>query len=190
MTETTTKTNVAQNVLTDLTSFNAFGVVTLSDGQNVNVQLTMRHGMTADKMMADFAEYVKFLDTAARDHSVKFWDGNKSAPKQEASASPSAPKPAREGEHAGTYDDPCEFAPTKLEVIYDNGKQYFKVRGEDGKFPKFPVAIWIEVIEKAGIKESDIDPRNGYSLVGWTAKYIKNEKGNPGKVIELVKPPF
>jgi hypothetical protein len=64
-----------QGVTTDLASFNAYGVVTLSDGQQVNVQMTLRHGLAPEKAYDDFKNFVKLLDLAAQDHAVKFWDG-------------------------------------------------------------------------------------------------------------------
>lgn len=66
-----------QGISTDLASFTAFGVVTLSDGQRVNVQMTNRHGLDSNKMYADYKQYVLFLDMCAQDHNVEFWDGSR-----------------------------------------------------------------------------------------------------------------
>lgn len=177
-------TKVLQNNLTDLDSFNAYGVVTLPSGQRANVQMTMRHGMDADKMMADYLEFVTFL---GRLEGVEFWNGNKGDGKSE--PKPEQTKTSKE-EHAGTYDDPREFAASLLTVVYDKGKEYYKIAAPEGKFPKFPVTVWPEVLDKAGIDREKVSPKDGLPLLGWTAKYILNEKGNPGKVIELVKPAF
>lgn len=62
-----------QNV-TDLTSFNAYAFITLSDGQSVGVQITGRHGIPAERMYEDFKAFASFLDMCATDHAVKFVD--------------------------------------------------------------------------------------------------------------------
>ena len=182
---TSEPTKVLQNNLTDLASLNAYGVVTLANGQRVNVQMTMRHGLDADKMAADFTEFVDFLN---RLNGVEFWDGNKPKPETKTEAAPQEAK--KYNDRAGTYDDPREFDASLLTVVYDKGKEYYKISGPEGKFPKFPVVVWPEVLDKAGVDREKINPKDGLSLLGWTAKYILNEKGNPGKVIELVKPEF
>lgn len=169
-------------VSTDLTSFNAFGVITLSDGQRVNVQATMRHGMKADKLYEDFKEFVKFLDLAAQDSSVKFWDGQKGG----STGAPDAPQTASKAPSGGegTYDNPKSFQATRIRSSYDKGKLYFKVEGVEGKFPKFPVTVWPETLETMGIDYENIDPKDGHPIEA-LAYYIVNEKGNPQKVIRF-----
>jgi len=75
MAEKTEPTKVYQNNLSDLTSHNAYGVVTLENGQRVNVQFTFRHGASADHAMHDFGEYYKFLNQIAGAFDVEFWQG-------------------------------------------------------------------------------------------------------------------
>lgn len=67
-----------------------------------------------------------------------------------------------------------------------DGKTYFKVSGKAGQFPKFPVSIWPEVIER-DLCPMDELTADSYPLEGYVAYYEKNEKGNPRKVIRLVK---
>lgn len=200
-------------VSTELSSFTAFGVVTLSDLQRVNVQMTNRHGLTAEKMYEDYKEYVKFLDLCAQDHNVSFWDGNKSdgtgktppasqsAPKsvnQEAGSPPEPPEPPEpvyedvgKTETNGHKAPTGEFSCGDLTVKFMQKKPYYEIAGSDPtKFPRFPIRVWPEVLNAAGIKEEDVDPREGYSLIGWTAIYEKNEQNKPTKVIELRKPDF
>jgi hypothetical protein len=64
----------------NLSSFNAYAVIELSDGQAVNVQMTMRHGMSGEVMARDLSEYVKFLNFAAMEHGAKFGNIATSAP--------------------------------------------------------------------------------------------------------------
>jgi len=89
---------------------------------------------------------------------------------------------------AGTYDDPKTFKCTSIIVEMANGKTYTKVTGEEDKFPKWPVVVWPETLEKAGIDPQAI-PTEGISFVG-TAYYINNDNGNPAKVIRLERDPF
>jgi len=188
MTEPVVQKPTWSGISTDLNSFNAFGVVTLSDGQRANVQTTLRHGMKADKMYEDFKEFVKFLDMAAQDSSVKFWDGQKSSGTP-SDAPQTGSKPSGNGE--GTYDNPKSFTATRIRSVYDKGKVFYKVEGEEGKFPKFPVTVWPEVLEKEGINYEEIDPKEGLVLTPDSkAFYIVNEKGNPAKVISFEIPPF
>lgn len=81
--------------LTDLASFNAYAFVTLSDNQVVGVQLTGRHGITADDMYKDFQSFVTFLDLCAIDHGVKFVDKRNGMYQSEAQG----PKPAASAEN-------------------------------------------------------------------------------------------
>jgi hypothetical protein len=64
-----------QGTISDLTSFNTYGVVTLSNGKQANVQITLRHGLAPEKAYDDFKNFVKLLDLMAQDHEVVFWDG-------------------------------------------------------------------------------------------------------------------
>ena len=68
----------------DYSSLNGYGVVTLEDGQQVNVQFTMRHAMTSEQMLKDYGEYVAFLNAISS--QVKFWDGNRGSKSEKTSS--------------------------------------------------------------------------------------------------------
>ena len=84
----------------------------------------------------------------------------------------------------GSWDDSKSFKVTRINLEVSKGKAYHKVAGVEGKFPKWPVTIWPEVLEKAGIDWEDI-PTEGLAFEG-TARYVVNDAGNPAKVIELI----
>lgn len=72
------------------------------------------------------------------------------------------------------------FNAETLTATVDNGKAYWKVKG--GRFQKWGVAIYPEVLEAAGIEADPLQPQ---SLAGWVAHYQTNDKGNPKKVTRL-----
>lgn len=177
-----------QNI-TDTSSFNAFCILELPNGQTVSTQLTFRHGIPEELYFEDFQKWYRILSKISQDGGDKpyarFWDGGKVI-------TPVAPAQAAQPDKPdnGKKEYPNEFKAGRLTASSDKGKIYFKVEGEEGaKFPKFPVTIWPEVIEKAGINADEI-PVKGMALTGWIAVYEKNEKGYPGKVIELRQPDF
>jgi len=52
-----------------------------------------------------------------------------------------------------------------------------------GKFTKYGITCWPEVLEKAGLK---LDPMKENTPTGkWTATYLLNEEGKPDKVVLL-----
>lgn len=183
-------TSRVQN-LTDTASFNAFVVLELTNGQEVSTQLTFRHGIEEDAFVSDFQKWYRILDKiAAEGNHVKFHNGSK----VHTPAAPVTPEQPASG-NGEKKEYPNEFAAGLLTVEYKGSgkerKAYFRVeKPEDKKFPKFPVTVWPEVLEEAGIVASEVDPIKGFDLIGWTAVYEKNEKGFPGKVIKLVKPGF
>ena len=65
-------------------------------------------------------------------------------------------------------------------------KTYFKVQG--GKFSKFGVNIWPEILEAAGFDPDQLDPKTTYDLTGYTAYYSLKDNGKEDKVINLAKP--
>ena len=88
----------------------------------------------------------------------------------------SAPPPV----HEVAYDT---FEAAELEGSTRGDKTYWKVKG--GKFSKYGVTIWPEVLEEAGFNVNDLDPATVYSLAGYTARYVTKEDGKPDKVIKL-----
>jgi len=76
------------------------------------------------------------------------------------------------------------FEATQLVPNVNDGTVYWKVKG--GRFQKWGVTIWPEVLEKAGFVVEELDPINGRDLEGWVAVYVLDEeKGHPKKVVEL-----
>jgi hypothetical protein len=63
-------------------------------------------------------------------------------------------------------------------------KVYWKVQG--GKFSKFGVTVWPEVLEAAGFA-AEQDPTQEYNLEGYTAYYTLKDDGKPNKVVNLAK---
>lgn len=166
----------------DLSSFNAFGVVTLSDSQQVNVQMTNRHGLSVEQMYTDFKKYVEFLDLCATDSSVKFWKG-----KEQTENTVQSEKSGKSEEEPHYEYAENQSSAEKLLVEYKSGKPYFTVTGVKGT--KFPVRVWPEILEAVGIKEADVDPKEGYSLAGWTVTFEKKDKF-PSKIVGMEKPLF
>ena len=161
-------------------SVNAFIDIDIN-GESVRFQITNRYNSSAEKIVKTTTAAIEAF-TALRAQYPR-------------SVQPPQSKPAEhkqefKEEHAGTYEDPRSFKAVAVVVSMTDGKQYFKVKGEDGKFPKFPVTVWSEVLEKAGIDPNKIDMKDGHAL-NCPAYYIVNEKGNPAKVIAFGEPyPF
>lgn len=73
------------------------------------------------------------------------------------------------------------FNCTSLGATVNDGKAYWKVKG--GKFEKFGVTVWPEVLEAAGF--IDLDPMQTYSLTGYVATYSAKDDGKPDKVTAI-----
>lgn len=184
--------------LTDLTQFSTPIDVRLGSGRWARVNVTAKHGIPDDRMFEDFKNFYRFLDRVANDGDYAEFVGDLRAPfplpvhqgdyqtSSQASNQTSGETPRTNGNGQKN-----EFACGTLNVEYKNKKAYFNISGaEEGKFPKFPVRVWSEVLEAAGITEDEVDPKEGKSLLGWTAVYKKNDEGKVEKVIELRKPEF
>lgn len=177
-----------------LSSFNSWGVVTLSDGQRVNVQMTNRHGLSVEEMYKDFNRFVTFLDLCAVDHAVRFWEGKGSEQttgKAEIKADDNVETEPERKELDDDGNEVLSFSAGKLTVEYKSGKPYFQLTDANQKASKYPVRVWPEVLEGAGIKETDVDIKEGKSMTGWTAVYeTKDGTKWPAKVTALLKPSF
>lgn len=81
------------------------------------------------------------------------------------------------------------FQAHELVANVSAGKTYWKVKADGGKFGKYGVTVWPEVLEeaiKAGlIPEEELDPRITYQLTGLLAGYIETDKGR--KITRLSK---
>lgn len=110
-----TEQSEIQNVrnLSDMTSFNAYGVVELVDGQKAKIQMTFRHGMSNELASKDLDNFVAFLEHAAS-IGIKL-DGPNPLP-----AAPEAPSGNVSTEPAG-----------KPEPVYENvdGSKMYTIAG-------------------------------------------------------------
>lgn len=66
-----------------------------------------------------------------------------------------------------------------------DGQQYWKVKG--GKFSKYGVTVWPEVLEAAGFDIDALNIGQRYNLQGYVAYYQMNSENKPHKVTELVR---
>ena len=76
------------------------------------------------------------------------------------------------------------FEAETLEGSMNKGKVYWKVKG--GKFSKYGVTIWPEVLKEAGINTEELDPAQIYNMSG-KAYYTLTDDGKPQKVVRLVR---
>ena len=110
------------------------------------------------------------------------------APGQAQSAPPTVTTPP---EAAAQHEGSLSFEAESLVGSTSEGKTYWKVKG--GKFIKFGVTIWPEVLKAAGFDADILNPAMTYDLTGYTATYLLNaeksrpEKEVPDKVVKLTK---
>ena len=204
--------------LTDLTSFNAYAFVTLSDGQNVGVQITSRHGIPADRQYADFKTFVEFLDLCAKDSFVKFVDKRNGTYPSEANSKPAEKTEGAPEKKARRWDEPVPQAELPAELVdvtvdvYTQEFDVIKVLPQpDDKANvefwkdnlKFPVGAKINKAKYETIKgylshlelDKEIDPAKAgeYRVAGiqyWTegAEYEYQGQKKHYKNIVLLKP--
>lgn len=82
---------------------------------------------------------------------------------------------------AGTQSFPAE----ELVATTSQGRTYWKVKG--GKYAKWGVTVWPEVLAQAGIDVGQINTQMPFPLVGFTAHYTMKDDGNPAKVVALTR---
>lgn len=87
------------------------------------------------------------------------------------------------GQHE-TGDGLGSFPAEQMTAMVNDGKVYWKVRG--GKFQKFGVNIWPEVLEQAGFDPDEMNPVKSIDLSGYTAQYLV-EEGKAKKIVKLIK---
>lgn len=75
------------------------------------------------------------------------------------------------------------FRAKTMEATINGGKAYWKVKG--GKFDKFGITIWPEVLEDAGFNLEELDPMKVYQLDAYVAAYTLKEDGKPDKIVKL-----
>lgn len=105
-------------------------------------------------------------------------DGNGNQPARPANNPPvRQPNPVQQNGQAHS------FQAESLEATVNKGKAYWKIKG--GKFAKYGVTIWPEVLEETGFNLDELDPMQTYNLPGYTAHYTLKDDGKPEKVIKL-----
>lgn len=113
-------TSRVQN-LTDTASFNAFVVVTLSNGQEASTQLTYRHGIDENAYFEDFQKWYRILDRIAQDGGDKPYARFHNGGKASAPASPEQPiKPSDAEKPKRNYKDPISQAELPAELAETN----------------------------------------------------------------------
>lgn len=77
------------------------------------------------------------------------------------------------------------FTAKTLTATVNDGKAYWKVKG--GRFSKYGVSIWPEVLKAAGFDPDSLNVMDTYDVSGYTAYYMLNEEEKPQKVTRLAK---
>ena len=83
-----------------------------------------------------------------------------------------------------------ELTTEKIETLKNKGRLSFKVKG--GRYQKFGVTMWPEVLEAAGLKIADFPIGEEIDFRGYMAVYTNadaNDEGKvyPDKIVKLVK---
>jgi len=149
-------------------SVNFYGVTKMG----WNCQFTIR-SVDNDTLLSDMGDLIKKLEALGV------------TPKQvgkqpDTPVSQNTPPPTKQ--EAAVYDT---FDAEELVGSMNKGNTYWKVKG--GKFSKYGVTIWPEVLAEAGFNVDALDPAQVYSLDGYEAMYITKEDGKPDKVVKLEK---
>ena len=97
-----------------------------------------------------------------------------------------APPPQKELHTDDVHPDASyTFEAERMVGSTQGDKVYWKVQG--GKFSKYGVTVWPEVLEASGFDPEQLDPAIEYDMQGYTAYYVLNDKGKPDKVVNLAK---
>lgn len=86
---------------------------------------------------------------------------------------------------AGNGSGALNFQAESMVGSVQDGQQYWKIKG--GKFSKYGVTVWPEVLEAAGFDVDALNIGQRYTMQGYTAYYSMNSEGKPHKVTELVR---
>ena len=78
------------------------------------------------------------------------------------------------------------FPAMHMAALVNDGKAYWKVKG--GRYTKFGVTIWPEVLKASGFDPNQMNPLEVYDLAGHTAVCSTNDEGKANKVIRLEAP--
>jgi len=148
-----------------------------------NVQFTLRD-VDEDALMTRFARFVGILDKYAVTPKPV---GQQPAAQPPTSVPPPAvrapntPPPAAQAQASNGGTD--SFEASILCGSINGSKTYWKVKG--GRFSKFGVSVWPEVLKPAGYDTDALDPRQEYNIQGFVAYYVMDEEGKATKVTRL-----
>lgn len=158
-----------------------------TEGQVFNLQTTVRGVLTYEQVQAHIKTAMETMAHVQQLGGVAKQVG-KGADTSKVTTTITAELPMIGGapgetETVETEVDAIVFATEKLSVTESEKGKYFKVKG--GKYSKFGVTVWPEVLTKVGIDPNKAEVKE-YPFVGWQAVCTVKD-GNPHKVIELRK---
>lgn len=133
------------------------------DGETVRFQVTNRYGASPEKI-------VKTVRANIEAYSIL----RQAFPRNVVQPSIPTPPPPSYYDVDEGGNDALWFTAEKLVVDMHDGKFFFKVLG--GKFTKFGINVWDEVLKAAGIKIDMNNPQNVPNINGWRADYIEEVK--------------
>jgi len=158
-------------------SMNFFGITKAG----WNVQFTLRD-IDEDALMIRFARFVGILEKYQVTPKPVGQQPQASLPQPSAPQTPAnAPNTPPTAAQAQASTE--SFDAAILCGSINGSKTYWKVKG--GRFSKFGVAVWPEVLKSAGYDTDALDPRQEYNIQGFVAHYITDEEGKATKVTRL-----
>ncbi len=144
--------------------------------------ITVRQGASDGDIKTQLAN-IKRLDTALQQMNWQPAEARRNS-QPPATSNGSQPPAASNGNGSG---GPREiFDCQSLVCTIDNGRQYWKISDASHRW-KYPVVIYPEVLQKY-FNVDTLDTTITYNLSGWKALFVRNDKGNPKKVITLHRP--
>jgi hypothetical protein len=139
----------------------------------------------------DWGNVLEDVDRFLRYMSEKGWkfDGEKTeAPSPAQPPAPDKPKYQPIDDSGSDLPSVNSFTAEKMTVDMHDGKFFFKVMG--GKFTKFGINVWDEVLQAAGLRFDAAQPGNVPLIAGWRADYIEEVKdGKTRRKITRLLPP-
>jgi hypothetical protein len=150
------------------------------------LQFTFR-GVTSH----DWGVVLEDVDRFLRYMSEKGWkfDGEKAdAPAQQQPQKPPEPQYQPIDDRGNEQPPVNSFTAEKMIVDMHDGKFFFKVMG--GKFTKFGINVWDEVLKAAGIRFDATNPSAVPNIAGWRADYIEEfTDGKTRRKVTRLLPP-
>lgn len=164
-----------------------------------NYQITVRSHCTAEDIDSLLTNIGR-LETGLLERGWTFKQVGDS-PKKSAGAAPppkgtppkAAPPPKGEQKgqgHENADENDSTFPALELSAEIKGGKVYWQITSARA-YPKFATRVWPEVLEAAGFNVDELDetvrenPQQVFDLDGYTAHFVRNDSGNPSKVVKL-----